>query len=109
MFPGLGAVSATHRKSGILHLLLSADSAAARDCGACGTAADTVVVLDEGVMSLPALMENDPPWFAGRVVVAENDLRARGLPDGITNGIELVDDERIVKLIESHRHCLSWV
>ncbi len=108
MFPGPGAVSAAHRESGILHLLLSADSAAARDCGACGTAADTVVILDEGVMSLPALMEDDRPWFAGRVVVAESDLRARGLPGGIASGLELVDDDGIVALIESHRHCLSW-
>lgn len=101
-------MSTVHRESGILHLLLSADCAAARDCGACCAAADTVVILDEGVMGLAALMEDDRPSFAGSVVVSESDLRARGLPGGVARGLELIDDEAIVALIETHRHCLSW-
>lgn len=89
-------------------MLMSMDSGPAEECGACSTKADTLVLLADAVMCLGATSGWERPSFAGRVVVSEADLRARGLPAAAANGLELVDDEAVVALIEAHRHCLSW-
>lgn len=101
-------MSAPATESGMLHLLLSADQDALRDCRACAADGDTVVLLADGVMGLAFEGRIGKESFAGRLVVSGPDARARGLPEHATRGFECVDDPAIVALIESHRHCLSW-
>lgn len=101
-------MSAPETQGRILHLLLSADQDALRDCRAGVSDGDTVVLLADGVMSLAFEGRIGKETFACRLVVSAPDARARGLFEHATEGYECVDDCAIVALIESHRHCLSW-
>lgn len=93
----------------MLHLLLSADSAAWQDCSACCSAEDTVVLLGEAVMRLGCGGAESGPGFPCRMAVSAPDARARGLSDEMAGeGVELIGDAGLLSLIEAHRHCLSW-
>lgn len=109
MRPDAGVVSKDETAPGVLHLLISVDTDARADCTNCCAAEDTVALLADGVISLLSEAGTGDFAFPGRVVVSKPDLEARGLPDGLAEGLELIDDDALVALIASHRHCLSWI
>lgn len=102
-------MSGTGDTAGILHLLLSADDRAWRECRSCARGEDTVVLLADGVMGLTGERSEPAPDFPCRVAASAGDARARGLPaEAADDGLELITDPQLVGLIEAHGHCLSW-
>ena len=94
---------------GILHLLLSGDARAWRDCLAACCEQDTVLLLDAGVMALAVLGEGGLQGSPCRLAVSALDAQARGLSEDMAGpALAFIKDEDIVALIEAHRHCLSW-
>lgn len=93
----------------ILHLLLSGDARAWRDCRAACSEQDTVLLLDAGVMALAVLGGGGLEESPCRLVVSALDAQARSLSEEMAGpALAFMKDEDIVGLIEAHRHCLSW-
>ena len=100
-------MSAGMTGGGILHLVVTANEDAWRECLAGCTSDDAVVLLDAGVMRLTAQMRDDD--CPCPVVASLVDCRARGLPQsGAEGSFEMVDDAAIAGLIASYSRCLSW-
>lgn len=90
---------------GMLHLLLSGEESAWRDCLRSCVATDTVVLLDAGVMGL-ARSQLD---FPCTLLALEADVCARlGTAPGTYEEVRRINDEALIRLIEEHPHCLSW-
>lgn len=94
---------------GVLHLLLTAEAEAWRECRSCCRPDDTVVLLDAAVLSLGQEATSQMRRFSCRVAVSLPDAHARGMPDRtMPEGADLVSDAQLVELIAGHRLCLTW-
>ena len=94
---------------GVLHLLLSADPRAWRDCSAACTAQDCVVLLGEAVLLMPGVDRESGAGFDCRLAVSGPDAEARGLTaDMAADGVDFVDDPGLVTLVATYDRCLSW-
>lgn len=92
-----------------VHLLMRADPTALADCRRFCRDADTVVLLDAGVVALA--LDDWRDGFTGGVAFAclEADALAHGMAEiAAEQGVRLLGDADLVRLVIDSRHCLSW-
>lgn len=88
---------------------MSADRGPWWDCVRCCKADDTVVLLDAAVMRLTAESEQSLSEFPCLIVASGPDAEARiGPVIRDQNGIRLISDGDLIRLMKAHPHCLSW-
>lgn len=88
---------------------MRSEPSALADCRRFCRDADTVVLLDTGVLSLA--LDDWRAGFAGGVAFAclEADALAHGMAEvAATRGVRLLEDVELVDLVMASRHCLSW-
>ena len=100
---------ATSPENTCLHLILRSSANVLDECLACIGEGDSIVLMDTAVSALARPGGNR--WLpAGvRMYCLEADLLAHGLGKSPgMEGVERVDDLRLVELVCRHGHCLSW-
>ena len=78
-------------------------SCAMASCLAVAGAADTVLLIEDGVYGAT----REPDWN-GTLAALEPDLRARGLLDRLAPGVVVVDDAGFVDLVVAHQPIVTW-
>lgn len=99
----------TPQATGVLHLLLTADADAWRDCARLATGRDAVIVLGEAVSALSNPSCPEQADWSCEVAVASADAEALGYTSALTaSGYSAVSDRQIVAMSEQFGHSLSW-
>lgn len=94
---------------GCLHLVMNAHRGTLTDCLACCGPEDTVVLLSSAVDWLARPLALPEIATTTKVCCLAADTRAHGLQDlPSALGLAVIDDHELVRLVCSHRHCMSW-
>lgn len=94
-----------------LHLILSMDAAALRDCVSLARPGDTLLLADQGAGWLlnPDRLAALAGEFQGALAATEADVRALGLARfANAAGVRQVTDARWVRMLHEHGQVLSW-
>jgi sulfur transfer complex TusBCD TusB component (DsrH family) len=90
--------------AGCLHLIMSADTRAWRDCMAHRLDGETVILLDNGVMHLLGVEA-----LPAAVVALATDVAAHGIgSQAVHTGVPLWDDAQWVAHLTCCAHVISW-